>query len=100
MSRLYCDHLIPIREECEACQAEVRFEHRIRDYMAGFPEGRARQIADETFEAARAWQALRDFLNGVDDGEMLAWRGRVAAARMFAYDEGYKDGKEDSDGME
>lgn len=51
---------------------------------------------EATREAARAWQALRDWLNGVDDGEMVAWN--ICACNEYergladGYTEGLKGG--------
>ena len=39
-------------------------------------------------DAARAWQAFRDFLNGVDDGEMVDWRHALRECRINSYREG------------
>jgi hypothetical protein len=58
-----------------------------RDLQFMYLLGRA-----DAMETARAWQALRDFLNGVDDGEMADWQARCEDARGDGYDDGYERG--------
>jgi hypothetical protein len=42
----------------------------------------------DVFAEAREWQAFRDWLNGVDDGEMVAWRRALRETRISSYREG------------
>jgi hypothetical protein len=50
MSRLYCDHLVPVEEDCEKC-IDIKMQ----------------EFHDTYWATARAWQALRDWLNGTPE---------------------------------
>ena len=62
MSRLYCEHLVPIDEECEECPPPV-----------------------DLWECARTWQALRDWLNGTAE----QWAIREQEAYDEGENDGY-----------
>ncbi len=58
MGRLYCMHMTPIDENCDECPPAV-----------------------DIWEAARAWQAFRDWLNGTPE----QWQAHSMAALERGY---------------
>lgn len=100
MSRLYCEHLVPISEHCVKCDQESDYLNAWED---GFAAARAWaglamwcMCGDGGKYAAalnqnltdRAWQALRDFLNGTPE----QWQARCEQRRDAGYHNGRADG--------
>lgn len=101
MGREYCQHMVRVDEFCDECAEEPPFEFWeaarawaglamwcmcIEEYTGDSWAFTARQDA---LDECRAWQALRDWLNGTPE----EWQAIKSSAAGLAYAQGYRDAR-------